>query len=151
MRISTKFPVAVHSMIMIAALSERKKVNSDLISDSTGVNAVIIRNIFKSLKQANMILVAPGPGGVRLARNPESISLWDILIAVESMETENVFKFHEHVSEHCPVGSNIYDLLKTHLEDGINALKSELSNVSLSDLLDELYTIADLPPLPKQK
>lgn len=146
MRISTKFPVAVHTLIMIAALSDKEKVNSDKISGSTGVNAVIIRNIFKSLKQANLILVSPGPGGVTLARNPDEITLWDILTAVEQVETEDIFKFHRNVSEHCPIGGNIYGLLKTHLDDAIDSSKNEFSKVTLSMMLGELYDL--MPDLP---
>jgi Rrf2 family protein len=145
MRVSTKFPVAVHAMIMIAGLSDKEKVNSDKISESTGVNAVIIRNIFKSLKKSKLILVAPGPGGTTLARPPEDITLLDIFSAVESKETEDIFKFHQNQSEHCPVGSNIYGLLKTHLDDAVDALKSELSKVTLAILLEELFPL--LPDL----
>lgn len=151
MRISTKFPVAVHSLIMIAALSDKQKINSEIISESTGVNAVIIRNIFKSLKQANLILVSPGPGGTTLARNPNDITLWDILAAVEQVETEDIFKFHKNVSEHCPIGGNIYGLLKTHLDDAIDSSKNEFSKVTLSMMLDELYSlIPNLQHLPEK-
>ena len=150
MRISTKFPVAVHAMIMIAALSDKEKVNSEKISESTGVNAVIIRNIFKSLKESNMILVVPGPGGTMLARSPDTITLWDIFSAVEPKETEDIFKFHQNPSEHCPVGSNIYGLLKTHLDDAVGALKNKLSNVTLSMMVEELYSLMpDLPHYPE--
>ena len=141
MRISTKFPVAVHALIMIAALSEKQKINSDKISDSTGVNAVIIRNIFALLKQAGIILVSPGPGGTTLARSPDEITLWDILTAVEPVQTEDIFKFHQNPSEHCPFGSSIYGLLKTHLDDTVDSMKEELTNVTLSMLLNELYEL----------
>ena len=152
MRISTKFPVAVHTMMIIAALSDKRKINSEIISESTGVNAVIIRNIFMSLKQANMILVSPGPGGTTLARNPDSITLWDILAAVEPIETEGIFKFHQNASEHSLIGSNIYGLLKGHLDDALDALKTELSQVTISMLVDELRNLMpELPPLPNQK
>lgn len=149
MRISTKFPVAVHTIMIIAALSETRKINSDIIAESTGVNAVIIRNIFKSLKQAEMILVSPGPGGTRLARGPETITLWDIFAAVEPMQTEDIFKFHTHPSEQCPIGSNIYGLLKMHLDDGVTALKNELSKTTIRMMVDELRgRMPELPPLP---
>ena len=151
LRISTKFPVAVHTVMIIAALSEKQKINSDIISESTGVNAVIIRNIFKSLKQAGMIVSSPGPGGTTLARNPDGITLWDIFEAVELVETEDIFKFHELPSEHYQIGSNIYSLLKTHLDDAVGALKNDLSRVTISMLVDELRTrMPELPPLPKR-
>lgn len=150
MRISTKFPVAVHTIMMIAAFGETQKINSDIIAESTGVNAVIIRNIFKSLKQADMILVSPGPGGIKLAQSPEKITLWDILVAVEPMQTEDIFNFHKQPSKHCPVGSNIYGLLKTHLDDGVTALKDELSSVTILMMVEELRNeVPDLAPLPE--
>jgi DNA-binding IscR family transcriptional regulator len=126
-------------MMMISALSTQRRVNSDFVSESTGVNAVIIRNIFSQLKKANLITVSPGPGGTTLSMSPEKISLWDIYAAVESEKTEDIFKFHENPSPYCPVGSNIYDLLFSHLDDAVNGLKDSLSCVTLADLLNELF------------
>ncbi|MDL2206886.1 Rrf2 family transcriptional regulator [Eubacteriales bacterium OttesenSCG-928-N13] len=148
MRVSTKFPVAVHTMMIIAALGETRKINSDVLSENIGVNAVIIRGIFKSLKQAKMISVSPGPGGTRLARNPDDITLWDIFSAVEQVEMEDVFAFHEHPTGHDLIGSNIYGLLKTHLTDGVAALRKELSGITIAMLVDELRErMPELPPL----
>ena len=148
MRVSTKFPVAVHTIMIIAAMSSIRKINSDIISESTGVNAVIIRNIFKSLKQANIILVSPGPGGTKLARNPKDITLWDIFSAVEPIYTDDIFKFYKQPDEYCLIGGNIYSILKHHLDDSINALKEELSKVTIAMLVDELRNIMpELPPL----
>ncbi|ULQ58513.1 Rrf2 family transcriptional regulator [Brucepastera parasyntrophica] len=152
MRVSTKFPVAVHTMIIIAALSDMRKINSDIIAESTGVNAVTIRNIFTALKQADMILVSPGPGGARLARSPDSITLWDIFIAVEPMNTEDLFPIHQNPSDHCPVGGNIYGLLKTHLDDAVDALKNKLSGTTIAMMVDELRDLLpELPPLPERR
>lgn len=139
MRVSTRFPIAVHALMMISALSGQRKVNSDLVSDSTGVNAVIIRNIFTLLKKAKLISVSPGPGGTTLAKIPEQISLWDIYVAVETEKTEDIFKFHENLSPYCPVSSNIYEILYSHLDDAVTALKEELSGVTLADLIIELH------------
>jgi len=138
MRVSTKFSVAVHTVLIIAMFSEKRKISSDKISLSTGVNAVIIRNIFKSLKAAGIIDVAPGPGGAKLARSADSITLWDIFIAIESMDAEDIFKFNENVSKLCPVGRNNNGILKTHLDDAVDAMKRELSKVSISMLIEEL-------------
>lgn len=152
MRASTKFPVAVHTVMIIAALSDERKINSEMIAESTGVNAVIIRNIFQSLKRAGIIRVSPGPGGTTLARSPDAITLWDILSAVEPMETEDVFRFHKHPAEHCLIGGNIYGLLKGHLEDAVEALVKELSGVTIAMLVDELRgVLPQLPPLPQNR
>lgn len=150
MRVSTRFPIAVHTLLMISAFSGQRKVNSDFVSKSTGINAVIIRNIFTQLKKASLISVSPGPGGTTLAKNPEEISLWDIYAAVETERVEDIFKFHENLSPYCPIGSNIYELLYSHLDDAVKALKEELSGVALADLTNELYQrVPDLPKAPK--
>lgn len=146
MRVSTRFPIAVHALMMISALSGQRKVNSDFVSESTGVNAVIIRNIFIQLKKASLISVSPGPGGTTLAKSPEQISLWDIYVAVEVERTEDIFKFHENISPNCPIGSNIYELLFSHLDDAVMALKKELSGVTIADLINELHQrVPNLP------
>lgn len=150
MRVSTRFPIAVHALMMISAFSGQRKVNSDFVSKSTGINAVIIRNIFIQLKKASLIAVSPGPGGTTLAKIPEQISLWDIYAAVEAERAEDIFKFHESISPYCPIGSNIYELLYSHLDDAVKALKEELSGVTLADLILELHQrVPDLPMPPE--
>ena len=149
MRISSRFPVAVQIMMIITALSGTRKINSKTLSEGIGVNAVIIRNIFKDLKQANMISVSPGPGGATLARAPETISLWEILIAVEQMDTDDVFRLTKQPDEHHQIARNIYGLLGAHLDTSIDAMKSELSKISLLTMAEELHDcMPELPPLP---
>lgn len=137
MRVSTRFPIAVHALILMAFSD--CKITSEYVAGSTGVNAVIIRNIFSKLKKADIISIAPGPGGTQLNKPAEEINLWDIYRAVETDNTDDMFKFHANSSEECPIGSNIYGLLKTHLNDTVLAMKRELSAVTLSGLLTELH------------
>lgn len=151
MRMSTKFPLAVHVLMIIAAFGERTKINSDLLAQSTGVNAVTIRNIFKSLKDADMISISPGPGGAKLARSADSISLWDVFLATELPNPNEFFKFHEQADSRCPIGGNIFGILKGHLDDSVDAMKQELSAVTIALLLDETEKrLSDLSLCPKQ-
>ena len=147
MRASTRFPLAVHTLMIISAFSDQRKVNSNIVSESTGVNAVIIRNIFAQLKKAGLISVSPGPGGATLAKKPTQITLLDIFNAVEAEKTEDIFRFHGNPSPHCPIGSNIYELLHSHLDNAMSALKKELFSVTIADLMDELHrSVPDLHP-----
>ena len=151
MRISTKFPIAVQILMIIAALSHDRKINSDLISESIGVNAVIIRNIFKSLKHAKMISVSPGPGGTILARSPHDISLWEIFSAVESVRTDGIFTSNAFPDKHSRIGENIYGILRIHLDDGVRAMREELSKTTIATMVEELRgRMPDLPPLPER-
>ena len=151
MRVSTRFPLAVHAMMIISAFSGQRKINSNTISESTGVNAVIIRNIFTLLKKADLICTSPGPGGTTLAKTPEQITLLDIFTAVETEKTEDIFRIHSNPSPLCPVGSTIYELLYSHLDCAVSALKKELFNVTLADLIVELHQkVPNLPSVSKQ-
>lgn len=137
MRMSTKFPLAVHILMIISAFSDEKKINSDVLSQITGANAVTIRNIFKSLKDADMISISPGPGGAKLARGADSISLWDVFLTVELSDPDEFFKFHEQADLRYPIGGNILGILKDHLDESVAAMKQKLSTVTIALLLDE--------------
>ena len=142
MRFNTQFPVAVHTVMVIATRPKGRKATSEGISRSTGSNPVIIRNLFSSLKKAGIITVSAGKcGGTCLAKSPEDITLWDIYTAVQSEETDDIFKFHANVSPRCPVGSNIHQVLLPHFDDAVRALKEELSKVNLQSLLGELNEV----------
>ena len=151
MRASTRFPLAVHTLMIISAFSDQRKINSHIVSQSTGVNAVIIRNIFAQLKKAGLISVSPGPGGATLAKKPTQITLLDIFNAVEAKKTESIFRFHGNPSPHCPIGSNIHELLYSHLDNAVSALKKELYNVTIVDLMNELHrSVPELQPPPSK-
>jgi len=149
-RMSSKFPLAVHVLMIIAAFGEKAKINSNMLAQSTGANAVTIRNIFKSLKDADMISTSPGPGGAKLARSADSISLWDVFLAVELSDPNEFFKFHEQADSRCPIGGNILGILKGHLDESVEAMKQKLSTVSIALLLDETEKrLSDLSLCPK--
>ncbi|MDT8782513.1 MAG: Rrf2 family transcriptional regulator [Candidatus Bathyarchaeota archaeon] len=149
MRASTRFPLAVHTLMIVSAFSDQRKINSDFIAESTGVNAVIIRNIFTRLKKAGLISVSPGPGGATLSKKPMQITLLDIFNAVEAEKTEDIFRFHGNPSPYCPIGSNIYEILYSHLDNAVSALKKELNSVTLAHLINELnQRVPNLPPPP---
>ena len=140
MRVGTQFPVAVHALLMVAAFPE-KKITSEVVAESAGCNAVIIRNIFADLKDAGLLDTKSGRGRNTLARSAESVTLWDIFCAVEGGETEGLFKLHRHTSETCVVGSNIRSLLLPHLNDTVKAARAELEKVTLADLVAELRAV----------
>ncbi|BCJ98735.1 Rrf2 family transcriptional regulator [Anaerocolumna chitinilytica] len=145
MRVSTQFPIAVHALMMVAFFPE-KRITSDLAAESAGCNSVIIRNIFLKLKKAELISIKPGRSKMELAKPVSEISLWDIYAAVETDETDEIFKFHSNTSCTCPVGSNIRSLLMSHLDDAIAAMRAELSKITLEDLTKELKSFPEDKP-----
>jgi DNA-binding IscR family transcriptional regulator len=138
---SSRFTVAIHSLMMVAAFQGQQKITSDSVARSMGMNAVTIRHVFAKLKAAALLDVKPGPGGVKLAVEAGKITLYDIYAAVEEIPFSNLFHFSRNNSEWCPVGRNINDILTARLEDVSEVVCRQLSSVTLIDLLDDLHRI----------
>ncbi len=141
MRVSKRFPLAVHSLLFVAVLSQKKRVTSTLVAESTESNPVTVRNIFINLSENGLIVAAPGKnGGVHLAREPKDINLWDIYQAVETNDVEEIFKLHES-NNSCSVGKNFYQILYPHMASAVNAMKEDMEKVTLETLIDELKNL----------
>lgn len=159
MQIPSRFSVAIHICLCLEFFNEDsefnantnkahcKKMTSEALADSVGVNSVIIRNILAQLKSASLVSVARGSGGSALSKRPQEISLLDIFNAVQSMggkETNGknrLFKFHANPNELCPLGKNIHLILDSSFEEAQIALESYLSKVRLNDLLKKLQNL----------
>ena len=75
MQISTKFTIAIHILTATAYFSPTAKITSEFLADSVGSNPVIIRNIMAQLKDANLIAVKRGPGGLTLTHPLSAVKI----------------------------------------------------------------------------
>lgn len=137
MKITSRFTVAVHTLLVIYNFSATKKVTSDFIAASVQVNPVVIRRTLLSLKAAGMVDVKAGSGGASIVKDMGDITLYDVYKAVDSMDGD-MFHFHENPNPACPVGRNIHAVLDAHLADAQAAMENELKNVTLLDLTKDL-------------
>ena len=85
-----------------------------MVAESVGKNPVIIRNVYKKLKDADLLSVQRGVGTTELIRPASKITLWDIYKAVETDQIDEIFKFPETLSGVCTVGGSIRELLTIH-------------------------------------
>lgn len=90
------------------------------------------------LREAGLIEVAAGTGGIKLTREPDRITLLDIFRAAEPVKDGELFKMHEDTAPRCPVGGNIAELLGGYFQGAQGAMEAELGRSSLQDLLDDL-------------
>lgn len=135
MQLSSRFPVAVQMLIILAWCPAELKVTSDLMARSVNTNPALIRRIMGYLKRAELIDVAPGAGGARLNRSPDRITLLDIYRAVELTEQDRLFGLHECQNPRCPIGQRINRVLQPHLEAAREALEESLAGVTVRELL----------------
>lgn len=141
---NSRFSVAVHSLLLMATSQDKQKMTSNIIAESTGMNAVTIRHAFRQLKNAGLIEIRPGPGGAKLAMKPAEITLYAIWSAVQEDLFSDIFHLNQNNSKWCPVGRNVNNILTHRLESVVDAASEQLRSVTLHDLLDDLNKIEPL-------
>lgn len=137
MKITSRFTVAVHTLLVIYFFEGKEKTTSEFIAASVNVNPVVIRRALLSLKAAGMVEVKAGSGGASIVKDLKDITLFDVYRAVDSVDGD-IFHFHENPNPACAVGKNIHAVLDTHLADAQRALENELKKVTLYDLTQDL-------------
>ena len=134
MQISSRFTVALHIFTAVDVFKDDYKVTSDFLAGSIGTNPVIIRKLLTQLKNAGLITVARGTGGIELTKELSEISFYDVYQAIEPLEGGDLFRFHEAPNPQCPVGRNIHALLDGKLQNIQEAMESEMKKYTLQDL-----------------
>ena len=137
MKITSRFTVAVHTLLVIYHFEGKEKTTSEFIAASVNVNPVVIRRALLSLKAAGMVEVKAGSGGASIVKDLKDITLFDVYRAVDSVDGD-IFHFHENPNPACAVGKNIHAVLDNRLSDAQAAMENELKKVTLADLTRDL-------------
>ena len=143
MQITSKFTVAVHILTCIDIFGGQMRVTSDFLSGSTGVNAVIVRGVLGQLRNAGIVETRQGSGGAHLAKALDEITLYDIYKAVDCIDDEGLFHFHENPNVDCPVGRNIHKAMDGRLKAAQAALENELKSTTLAQVVADTRKIID--------
>ena len=141
MQISSRLTVAVHVLLCIEVFKDQRKVTSDFLASSVNVNSGVIRRILQQLKKAGIVRVTRGSGGADTARPLEEITLLNLYHAVECVDGEGLFPFHEAPNSLCPVGRNIHAVLDGRLEEVQAAMEREMSSVTMRDILNDTKSL----------
>lgn len=141
MQISSRFTVALHIFTAVDVFKDDYKVTSDFLAGSIGTNPVIIRKLLTQLKNAGLITVARGTGGIELTKELTEISFYDVYQAIEPLEGGDLFRFHEAPNPQCPVGRNIHALLDDKLQKIQEAMESEMKKYTLQDLREGMQDL----------
>lgn len=135
MRVSQKCSIAVHCLVFINEYGQTTNVNSSLLAKSTGCNPVIIRNIISALSKKGLVSVRQGVGNIRLAKEPEEITMLDVYTSFEDQETCGVIGIHSSPSKSCPVGRNIHGILEEQYEKIEDDMKKSMAKISLDEII----------------
>ena len=134
MQITSRFTVALHIFTCVEVFKDEYKVTSDFLAGSINTNPVIIRKILTQLKNAGLIEVARGTGGITVTKPLNEITFYDVYKAVDPIEDDELFHFHENPNPECPVGRNIHRLLNDKLDAIQKAMEDEMKKYTVEDL-----------------
>ena len=134
MQISSRFTIALHIFTCVDTFKDEYKITSDFLAGSINTNPVIIRKILTQLKNAGLITVTRGTGGISPTRSLKDISFYDVYQAIEPVENGDLFNFHSSPNPQCPVGKNIHRLLDDKLKTIQLAMENEMKKYTLDDL-----------------
>lgn len=133
--INTQFSIAVH---VLAALAHYERpFTSETLAGSVNANAVFVKRILVKLSKAKLVNTTVGKsGGYDLARNPKSISLFDIYAAVSP---PSAFAVHTYLdSKGCVVSCNIKDVMGEVLIGTQKAVEDDLKQTTLEDVVSKI-------------
>ncbi len=143
MQISSKFTIGVHLLAVTDYFGEDEKVTSNILAGSIGVNPVIVRNVMGDLKEAGLISISQGKSGISLTKSPEQITFYDVYKAVDSVNDDGLFHFHEHPNPECPIGRNIHKAMDSKLEKVQKRMEDEMKNITLADVMTDIQNELD--------
>ena len=141
MQISMKCSVAVHCLIFIYEAKDKAKVTSTLLSQSTGCNPVIIRNILSSLKKAGIITVARGTGGAELCLSPSEITLFQIYSALEPNGLSGIIGIHPVMDLNALLLKNIQKVLYSPYYKIEDSIKNTMEGITLQSMIDDFHKL----------
>ena len=133
--VNTQFSIAVHALAAIA--NYKSAFTSEVLAGSVNANPVFVKRILVKLSKAKLVTTTVGKsGGYDLARNPESITLFDIYSAVSP---PSAFAIHGYAeSKGCVVSSNIKEVMGEVLVDTQKALENDLRRTTLADVVSKI-------------
>ena len=138
MQIPSRFTIAIHMLACMEIFQGSRPITSDFMAGSINANPVIIRQILLKLKAAGLVCVKRGRNGASLARPLASISFYDVYRAMECLDDEELFRFHENPNPLCPVGRNIHAALEGKLKQVQRAMENELKNISVAEVVEKI-------------
>ena len=136
----------MRGLLYIVKLKDKNYVGIKDLAEFQGVSESYLAKVFTKLGKVGITKSVPGvKGGYELARNPEDISFWDIVEAIEGKDS--LFQCAEIRQKNVLVDQNNLPksytkcpcFIKVVMQEGENEMKKYLSKKTLSWLYDEVY------------
>ena len=144
--ISQTTEYALRAVVWLAANPE-KPLTAQQIAEATRVPAGYLAKVLQGLSRAGLLHSQRGlGGGFTLARSPSSLTMWDVVQAVDPLKRirECPLGFAAHADTLCP--------LHEQLDNAIAAIEKSFAGRKISKLIDQSHPSSPLCAyLPKAK
>lgn len=135
MKHSVKFSDAIHIMSYIE-MYQGTDLASDTIALSVTTNPVSVRKIMSQLKKSGLIISKNGKAEPKLARRPDTITLYDIYKSVAP--EEKIFHVDETTEPACLVGGNIQSVLNQTYDTWQKKVEDDMKQTTLSMIIESI-------------
>ncbi|CAN5309179.1 Rrf2 family transcriptional regulator [soil metagenome] len=130
---NSRLATAIHVAGMLSFV-DNVPMTSENIARSVNTNAVVIRRIIGLLTKAEIVKVKMGVGGgACLAKQPESINLAEIYLALDENSVFDVPQLED--SHQCVLGKIVRPVLSEVLIEVENSLLESLRKITLADVI----------------
>jgi len=132
---NTRFATSIHILTLLAQ-NPQEWLTSDWIAGSVNINPVIVRKELINLKSSGLIESKQGKiGGVKIAKNPEQISISEIYESVKNSEV--LGKKNQNPNPLCSVGKDINKNLEFLFNETNDLVFQFLKEKKLSDFSNQ--------------
>jgi len=132
---NTRFATSIHILTLLAQ-NPQEWLTSDWIAGSVNINPVIVRKELINLKSSGLIESKQGKiGGVKIAKNPEQISISEIYESVKNSEV--LGKKNQNPNPLCSVGKDINKNLEFLFSETNDLVFQFLKEKKLSDFSNQ--------------
>lgn len=126
-----RFSVSIHIMTVLA-YHEGELMTSDQLASSVRTNPTVVRRLVAKLVDAGLLESYKGKsGGVKISKNPKSISLKEIYLAVSGKQLINTP--NKEPLKQCAVSCSMKEILCNFTKGFEANSMSYLSKIKLSD------------------
>jgi Rrf2 family protein len=141
MKLSEGVEQAIHCVTMLAGLSPQGVLAASALAEFHGVSPSYLLKHLQALSAAGILESSPGPtGGYRLARSPRSISLLDIVLAVEGKEPAfRCAEIRQRGPNPLPTPPTRPCGISSAMLRAERAYRAELAKVSVAAVLSEFH------------
>lgn len=134
--VNQQFATAVHILTALA-FNKKKLLNSEVLAASVSTNPVVIRRLLSLLTKSDLVTTLRGKsGGVRLAKEPNQITLKDVYIAINL--NDSICASNKAPSKECPVSCSMQSIFLTISDGTQKSILKYLESQKLSDITKKI-------------